>query len=389
MGVNVFASEPGAVQLVWDRLPAGDTTLEIAGRAFPVGAPPPEWYRLAPPGTSGPGAVVVDGLEPSRDYDVTLVAEGRPRARVAVARTAPPPPGRPLARFATFSDCHVGETHFGAVRRISDPGEEAAGLDPYPLRALRAARREAQDWGAEHLVVRGDITRHGGSAEAVRAAAELGRSGLPVYSVLGNHDVAGRSDLAAVLRREGVAASGPDGPVAVDLPGVRLVLGHTPVPGQHRGRLDRSHLDRLVELAGGTAGPVVLVLHHPPRAGRLPTYYPPPLDAADSRSLVEGVRSANPAAMILSGHTHRTRRYDVAGVAVSEVGSTKDFPGQWAGYTVHEGGIAQTARRIGSPDVIAWTQITGRALGGIWSRWSPGRLRDRCWTYCWPDRRGA
>lgn len=361
--------------------------MEVAGRSLPVGDPPPSWYPARDSLAAGPGALVVEGLEPATCYDVTLVAEGRPRVLAATARTAPTPPGRPLVRFATLSDCHIGELSFGAVRRMRDPGSTVAGLDPYPLRALKAARDEALSWRAEHLVVRGDLTRKGATSDARRVAGELGRSGVPVCAVLGNHDVAGPADVAAVLHQMGVTVGSARHPAAADLPGVRLVLGHTPVRGLHRGRLDPDHLDRLVDLVGEAPGPAVLVLHHPPRHGGPPTYYPPVLSPADSRRLARRVLDANPAVLVLSGHTHRTRRYDLGALAVSEVGSTKDYPGQWAGYTVYEGGIAQTARRIAAPDVIAWTEMTGRALGGQWARWSPGRISDRNWLHEWPSAR--
>ena len=47
---------------------------------------------------------------------------------------------------------------------------------------------------------------------------------------------------------------------------------------------------------------------------------------------------------------------------VTEVGSTKDHPGTWAGYLVYEGGIVQTVRRIMDPTALAWTE-RARELG--------------------------
>ena len=68
------------------------------------------------------------------------------------------------------------------------------------------------------------------------------------------------------------------------------------------------------------------------------------------------------------------------------MGSTKDYPGQWAGYAVHEGGIRQAVFRVADEAAIAWTETTRRAMGGVWGWWSPGRLADRCWTLEWPNR---
>lgn len=389
MQIQVFGVEPDAVQLTWQRLPALQAVVEVGDRRVQVDATPPHWYPAGSPRTGGPGAVVVDGLEPGTDYDITLSIESRPRSLVGAVRTAPPPPGPALARFATVSDCHIGERRFGAIVPMPDPARTDPGADPYPLRALRAAIREIGEWQAECIIARGDLTRHGRDGEAGSAATALNALGLPVHAVLGNHDMAGRDDVGAVLAEASVAVGLAGRPQAVDLPGVRVVLGHTPVAGLHGGRLADQDLGRLMELTSEAPGPAVLVLHHPPRSRRLPTYYPPSLCRADSRRLVEQLREANPAVLVLSGHTHRTRRYDVGGVAVSEVGSTKDYPGQWAGYTVYEGAIAQTVRRISAPDVIAWTEISGRALGGLWRHWSPGRLADRSWVHEWPSTGGV
>jgi hypothetical protein len=88
--------------------------------------------------------------------------------------------------------------------------------------------------------------------------------------------------------------------------------------------------------------------------------------------------------LITSGHTHRHRRHDLGGIVATEVGSTKDYPGTWAGYAVHEGGIRQVVRRIESPDCVAWLERTRAAALGRWGRWSPGELADRSFSYAWP-----
>jgi len=68
------------------------------------------------------------------------------------------------------------------------------------------------------------------------------------------------------------------------------------------------------------------------------------------------------------------------------VGSTKDYPGTWAGYLVYEGGIVQTVRRVMARDAIRWTEQTARMFGGAWGRWSPGRLEDRAISHAWGNR---
>jgi 3',5'-cyclic AMP phosphodiesterase CpdA len=339
---------------------------------------------LSPGVAAGPGAVTISGLEPSTTYDVLLGGPGRPRAQVARATTLPPPPGKLLSRFATISDCHIGEPSIGLLRTLRDPRPRPPGLAPYPVRCARAAIAEAEAWGAELLVAKGDLTYHGGLDEVRQAADLLRTASVPVEAILGNHDVRRLANATEVLSAHGLPMTLR--PRARDIPGLRLVFGQSPRPGRHEGAITADDARALAGLAGETPGPVVVALHHPPSRWPVPTHYPPSIVWRDTRRLVDELAAANPATLVVAGHTHRNRRYPVRGLTVAEVGSTKDYPGVWAGYSVYEGGIRQVVYRVAAPAAIAWTEITRRALGGIWGWWSPGRLADRCWTLEWPAR---
>jgi len=41
-------------------------------------------------------------------------------------------------------------------------------------------------------------------------------------------------------------------------------------------------------------------------------------------------------------------------------------------------------RRISHPEAIRWTEHTGGTALGMWRRWSPGTLGDRCFVHHWP-----
>jgi 3',5'-cyclic AMP phosphodiesterase CpdA len=325
--------------------------------------------------------LVIDDLEPDTEYDIVASSSSLARTRVATARTLRPPPGQQLARFATISDLHIGEEYVGILRLLNDERHRGVDLDPYPVRCAAAAVSEIEGWGAEVLIAKGDLTCDSTPVESTKVAEILSASKLPVHAVLGNHDVKGSAAVAGALRSVGAKVSVEAS--ALDIPGARLVFGHTPRTGLHGGRVDREHLAELVDLAGATDDPVIVILHHPPMPHGTYTYYPPAISRADSVALVSGLATANPRTVVLAGHTHRNRRYRIGKVEIAEVGSTKDYPGGWAGYAIHEGGIRQTVRRTGRPDVIAWTQMTAGALGGVWGRWSPGRLEDRCWSLEW------
>ena len=101
---------------------------------------------------------------------------------------------------------------------------------------------------------------------------------------------------------------------------------------------------------------------------------------------MEALIGSNRATFVSCGHRHRNRRYAYGRISITEVGSTKDYPGVWAGYKVYESGLVQMVRRTSRQDVIAWTEATRRAMNGQWSRWSPGRLEDRCFTVDWPEK---
>jgi predicted phosphodiesterase len=319
----------------------------------------------------GPGALVIGGLAPATTYDVLV--DGR---RVTTARTLAPPPGPELCRLATLSDLHIGDGWlFGilpTVRDTAGPG------DPPTPRCARAAVAELTAWGAELLVVKGDLTHHG-SADEWQAADEIVRAtGLPVLGTRGNHEVRatavdGRAHVGFPLAVDGVLVH--------DLPGLRVVVVDTTIAGRHHGTL-RPVLADLLD-AAAVDRPVLIAGHHQLHPLPFPTHWPPGIVAPESRRFLRALGRANPRAIVTSGHTHRHRARRRHGVVVTEVGSPKDHPGAWAGYVVHEGGIRQVVRRIAAPEAIRWTEQTRHALFGIWGRWSPGTLDQRCFTLDW------
>ena len=175
---------------------------------------------------------------------------------------------------------------------------------------------------------------------------------------------------------------------ARDLPGVRLVLGHSPRAGPTRRRRHRRR--RRATWPGWpreAPGPVVVALHHPPqpRAGADPTTRPPSVGATPSAWSTSWL-PPTPATLIVAGHTHRNRRYQVRGLTVAEVGSTKDYPGVWAGYSVYEGGIRQVVYRVAEP--VGHRLDRGhpaRASAASGDGGARVSLSDRCWTLEWPQ----
>ncbi|MFP5322356.1 MAG: metallophosphoesterase family protein [Acidimicrobiia bacterium] len=365
--LEVFGAGTTWLQLTWSALGPGTVEVRAGDRSVPVEA------------DGGPGAVVVDGLSPGREYAVELTGAGIPGGPVRLStRTLPSPGGEVLHRIATVSDVHLGSTASGYFRTIVERPEP---VDPHPLRCARAALAEAAAWGADEVVVKGGLVDRSEPELWATAAEVLGRLGAPVSVVPGNHEWAH----GGYHPVEAAAAHGLHVVAGVehhDRPGIRLVLVDSVVPGRDVGRLDHA-VERVAELAADAPGPVLVAMHHQPTRFAVPVYLPAGIPGPEARRFLDALGAANPHALVTAGHTHRHRRRHHGPVTVTEVGSTKDFPGTWAGYEVHEGGIVQTVRRIAEPSCIRWTERTRRAALGIWPRWSPGRLDDRCFTRTW------
>ena len=66
----------------------------------------------------------------------------------------------------------------------------------------------------------------------------------------------------------------------------------------------------------------------------------------------------------------------------------KDYPGAWAEYRVHEGGILQIVHRISTPEALAWTEKTRDMFGGLYFELRVRRaVGDRCFVIGPPARR--
>jgi hypothetical protein len=374
--VEVFAVEDTAVQVCWSAAPAGPVRVECRWRGGSVVGGTGAHGGGAGAFGGGPGATVLEGLPPSTTVVVTW--GGRD---VATVTTLAPPPGRRLSRFATINDLHIGSTQFGPVRPIWNDDC----FDPAPLRCARAAIAEAVEWGADALVVKGDMTQRARPVEWHTVGRLLSSCGLPVLMIEGNHETKhGAIDGRAILADYGIALTVRTAS-SLDLPGVRIVGVPTAKWHKGAGSIEEGVRQKAVALLADAPAGGVAVLHHYPQRFRYPTIYPVGMPGPEAGVFLDAVAAAHPATLVLTGHSHRHRRHQHGPLAVAEVGSTKDFPGSWAGYTVHEGGIMQTTRRVMAPDALRWTERGRRVLGGVWGVWAPGVRSHRCFSYVWPS----
>lgn len=356
------------VQVTWSRLGPGTVRFRLGDR-------PPEDVVV----DGGPGSHVLEGLTAATRHRIDVSGAGiTPNDITLTATTLTPPPGEELFRIATVSDVHLGCDTTGYLHTIAEIPTPAV---PHTIRCLRAAQTEASFWGAERLVVKGDLVDRSDRETWAVAADVLAALSVPVDILPGNHERSKVGDVDPYLGASEVGLDLVDGVRAIDVDGARLVFADTTRPGTDIGQIDAA--DDIVSAAGASSGPALVFIHHQLIRHVVPTYLPIGVPRPAARRFLKDLGRANERSIVSSGHTHRHRRYDVGPVTVTEVGSTKDFPGTWAGYQVYEGGIVQTVRRTGEPSVIRWTDHTRRAALGIWGRWAPGPMTSRCFARRW------
>jgi Icc protein len=373
---ELFAVEDTAAQFHWRGLEPGPVRIEVYRRDHLGRLLSTHDCRAREPGGIGVGEV--GGLEPQTQYRATIFDVGGNEHAVDFT-TLMPPQGELLGRFATLSDLHLGTHEFGLFPKAV---ESPLGAPAHPARAAGAGLDAAAKWGAELVVLKGDLTDNSRPDEWRQLAGLIDTYHLPTQLMLGNHERMRRKDRVDPERPLAEMGRSIDPVLVHDLPGIRLVLVDT--TGAHGWGDVRHTRDAAVEAVRG-AGPCVVLLHHYLEPFPVPTFWPPGIGPSQSRQFLASLAEANPALMITAGHSHRHRRHRRAGITVTEVGSPKDYPGVWAGYAVHEGGIRQVVRRISEPASLAWTERTRAVMLGAWGHWTPGAMSERCFSLNWPN----
>ncbi len=287
-----------------------------------------------------------------------------------------PEPGELLATFATVNDVHFGEEECGIIdgSDIGPTFRAGPGEPPYPEVMNRGAIAEIGALDPAAVVVKGDLTSGGTVAEydAFRAAYEPA-FGDRLTVVRGNHESYHHTRVADDPFQE------------VVLPGVVLAVLDTSVDGTTAGTVTPDQLEQLDELAARADRPVLVFGHHHLGDGdsreKADQTFGIDLDA--SARFLDLVARRPRIRGYFAGHTHRNRvrRFAITGdVPWVEVACVKDYPGAWAEYRVHEGGILQVLHRISTPEALAWTEQTRHMYAGLYHDYAFGSLPDRCFA---------
>lgn len=398
--LQVWAVSHDSIQLTWGSMPAGPLTVRCGDKV------------VTHDHDGGAGAVEVGDLAADTAYSVVVETSAGDQQPALTARTSPKPPGEAQARLATINDLHLGSARWGFFKTMSEvePADQPDHdiLDPDGIRKLAqawepiptpgrapgpwrlphawqsalGAIEDAERWGAQLLVLKGDLAQHetdecfGHVGALVDAFPEL-----PMIAIPGNHDVDnGGHRLPDHLGRRRVAmVHGVD---HRDLPGLRVIVANSTVAESGRGTVE-TVASSILDIAGDSDRPILLLMHQQLQQTRIPRYWPMGIPAPESTAFLDELDRLSQPVVVSSGHTHRNRVRRHGSVTLTEVASTKDWPGVWAGYDVFEGGLVQTVRRISDRSVLAWQEYSRRAVGGLWARWSPGSLDDRCLVQVW------
>jgi predicted phosphodiesterase len=310
------------------------------------------------------------GLDPDTHYEVDDLS----------FRTLPVPDGEHLTTFATVNDVHFGETICGVIGGENDPGpffSVGPDEDPYPETMNRSAVAEIVGIDPALVVVKGDLTSdatHEQIDAFERCYLDTFRDRL-LY-VRGNHESYHDLTYAGIPFQKRV------------LPGVIVALLDTTRSQHEAGKVTADQLAWLDALGAEADRPVMVMGHHhvwSPEATTRPSNYFG-INPDDSEKLIDVVARHPRLVGYWAGHTHRNRvrRFRVTGdTPWCEVSCVKDYPGAWAEYRVHEGGVVQVFRRISSPDALSWSERTKGMYSGTYHDYALGAIGDRCFVLDW------
>ena len=354
--IEVFGVTSCSVQVIWRRQ-SGSSTIEIGGQSTTVSGP------------AAVGAWQASGLEPDAAVDITV--DGRV---ITTVRTFPTL-GTVTAKVATISDLHLGEESFAFLPRSQVPTRDHADI------CLQAALQEIVAWQPDLLIVKGDIAHRPSPTVYERFAEAIAETGLQTVILSGNHDGGNHHGVSMVDALERVGLELTRNMAVVDLPNLRVIGANSMIVGAGAGGMTAHH--DVLHAAASASGGVLVATHHQFMKHNVPVYWPPGIPARHGHRFLDSLAEAHPHTVVTSGHTHRNRVRRHGPLVLSEVGSTKDFPGAWAGYTAGAEGIVQSVRRISSPAALCWTESTRSAVLGVWGRWSAGALTDRSFFHRW------
>lgn len=209
--------------------------------------------------------------------------------------------------LAQISDLHLGE-------RPRD------GADPETcLRAVVKALKAMPD-RPDAVLVSGDLAEHAKPKEYRLAQKVIGKLGVPIYGLPGNHD--DRATMREVLGLGDPDAGDAPLDYTIDFGPLRLIVVDSTIPGEDRGGFDPGQLERLDAELAATPTPAIVAMHHPPLTTTMPDWDGVNLPVAEREALAAVIARHPAAKAIVAGHLHRVTVSTLAGRPVLAAPST-------------------------------------------------------------------
>jgi 3',5'-cyclic-AMP phosphodiesterase len=205
-----------------------------------------------------------------------------------------------------LSDLHLGEP-------------KMAGVKPKPSLKVVVAALERLPNRPDAILISGDLAEDATPAQYALAQKLVGRLGVPIHVLPGNHD--DRATMRAAFDLPGEGGAPID--YAVDLGPLRLVVIDSTIPGEDRGGFDPEQLERLrAVLAAAPNQPTILAMHHPPLATGVGDWDGVNLPAPERAALAAVIGPHPQVRAIVGGHLHRVTASALAGRPVIAAPST-------------------------------------------------------------------
>jgi 3',5'-cyclic AMP phosphodiesterase CpdA len=207
--------------------------------------------------------------------------------------------------LAQISDLHLGEPPRHGIK---------------PKRCLRdvvAALGRLPD-PPDAILVSGDLAEHAAPKEYRLAAKTIGRLGVPIHPLPGNHD--DRATMRATFALPGDGDAPLD--YTVDIGPGRLVVVDSTIPGEDHGGFEPGQLERLDAELAASPKPAIVAMHHPPLTTAMTDWDGVNLPASERRALAEVVARHPQVKAIVGGHLHRVAVSALAGRPVLAAPST-------------------------------------------------------------------
>ena len=239
-------------------------------------------------------------------------------------------------KLLVFTDLH-----------LVDAGEEIIGLDPAKRFAEGLAHALAQHPDAAGLVLMGDLTHHGRTAQFEQLRDLLADVPMPVTFMMGNHD--NRDVFRRVFPDANVSGAGHVQSMT-DLGGAVLITLDTTDPDvepRHSGRLCTARLKWIEQALAWAAGkPVIIAMHHPPVMTGFTGM--DRIALQDPEPLLDMLRGYEGSLHLLCGHVHRTISGFASGVPFTILKS----PCHQQPMTLGLGGSTQSVDEPGAYGIV-------------------------------------